>query len=95
MEKRIPEPFELPPAPLHQWAHDHISLDDVIAVPREGNLGEAGMRVGVVPEVEAGIEPLLEYRGTGVPLADDVELPLVDEDCRRDLFSNERFDQPV
>ena len=53
------------------------------------------MRVGVVGEVEAGVEPLLEHHGPGVALARDVQLPLVDEDRRRDFFSGERSDQSV
>ena len=95
MEKRIAEPFELSPAPFHQRAHDHVAPDHVVFVLPERNLVETRMRVGVIGEVEAGVEPLLEHHGTGVALARDVQLPLVDEDRRRDFFSGERSDQTV
>ena len=95
MEKRVAEPFELSPAPFHQRAHDYISPDHVVFVLPERNLVETRMRVRVVGEVEAGVEPLLEHHGTGVALARNVQLPLVDEDRRRDFLSGERSDQTV
>ena len=51
------------------------------------------MRIGVIRKIEAFIEPLCKHSGAAVPLAMHIDLPLIDEDRRRNLLFLQRIDQ--
>ena len=74
---------------------DDLALYDVILELIDRNLAGALVRIGVVADFEAGIEPLLDDRRSRVALTRHVQLALVDEDRDRNLLDLEGSHQPV
>src|SRR5688572_28777433 len=90
MQEGVPEPHQLPPATLHEWARDYVAANDVVLKLTKRHSVEARVGIGVIGELEAGVEPLVEHRGTLVALTGDIDLPFVDEDRGGDLLRLQR-----
>ena len=95
MEIGIAQPRELFPPLLEERARDHFAFHDVILELIDRHVARALVRIRVVADLEAGIEPLLDNRRASVALARHVQLTLVDEDRHRNLLDLKRSDEPV
>jgi hypothetical protein len=95
VQERVAKPDQGLAVLLEQRFHDHFAFDHIVKelIHRRGV--RAAVRVRVIADIKAGLQPLLDHRRTSVALTVHVQLLLVDEDRDGHLLGLERSDQSV
>ncbi len=94
VQEWMAEPAHLAAAVQEQLIRDALAGDDVVFVVVDVDAMQVGMRVGVIAELEAGVEPLLEQSDLRrITFAVRLELVLVHEADRRNARGFDRREQ--